>query len=141
MYNEAKQKKSFGMPQEPGRHAQLPKTNSQQWLFLLCVAQEDSLSQMLTPMWIMCVILEEELTEMPQYISVTCGMRRLIGTTDFVITGAGQGSASKNLFLTIRGVSLPHRHMHLQRCTLTSRLLACKYAALLLHSFLSDSLP
>lgn len=63
-------------------------------------------------MWIMCVILEESLAEMPQYISVTRGMCGVISRADFLVTGGGWGSANKNLFFTIQGVILPYRHTH-----------------------------
>lgn len=76
-------------------------------------------------MWIMCVILEEPLTEMPQYISVTRGMCGVISRTDSLATGGAWGFANKNLlgfFLLSRGSSyLTDINTCMQRHALTCR--------------------
>lgn len=70
-------------------------------------------------MWIMCVILEDPLTEMPQYIIVTCGMCGVISRTDFLVLGGDWGSAKQEfVFYYARGLSyFTDKHMHAETCT------------------------
>ncbi len=105
MHNQAKA--NTGMPPEPLTYQnKCPAAGCA----VACGAGVISPSNIDSLMWIMCVILEESLTEMPQSIIVTSGVCGVISRADFLVTGGGWGSSNKNLFFAVQGIILPHRH-------------------------------
>lgn len=107
MHNQAKA--NIGMPPEPLTYQNKCPAAA---FAATCGASVIAPSDIDGLMWIMCVILEESVAEMPQYIIVTSGMCGVISRADFLVTGGGWGSSNKNLFFTIQGVILPYRHTH-----------------------------
>lgn len=70
-------KANIRMAPEPRRHAHIPKQMASNGFSSIIV-----LSDIDSFMWLTVAILDESQTEMPQYISVTCGMCGVISGAD-----------------------------------------------------------